>query len=153
MSELSAVFAKASDSGNEVEPESSKLNFKGKKILLAEDNILNQEIAVAILQDAGFFVDVANDGCIAVEKIENSHPGQYDLILMDVQMPEMDGYTATRKIRSLPEFYKAQLPIIAMTANAFQEDRDKALESGMNDFISKPIDITALFAILAKVLA
>ena len=78
---------------------------------------------------------------------------QVDFALLDVQMPEMDGYTATRKIRSLPEFYKAQLPIIAMTANAFQEDRDKALESGMNDFISKPIDITALFAILAKVLA
>lgn len=116
------------------------VDFSGKHILLAEDNELNAEIAIAILEEMGFTVDHAEDGIICVDKLEKEPAGTYDLIFMDVQMPNMDGYKATQVIRRLPDAQKAAIPIIAMTANAFEEDRRKAFEKGMNGHIPKPID-------------
>ena len=120
------------------------VSFHGKKILLVEDNELNQEIAVEILQEVGFVVDVADVGTVAVEKMKSAKPGQYDLILMDIQMPVMDGYEATRQIRALDDPDIADIPIIAMTANAFAEDVKDALNAGMNVHIAKPIDMGLL---------
>ena len=127
-------------------------DFAGKHILLAEDNELNREIAVEILNAYGFEVDTAENGAIAVEKVCTAAPGQYDLVLMDVQMPIMDGYTATRRIRELENPALAGIPILAMTANAFDEDRRNALECGMNGFLSKPIVIADLVQEMRKVL-
>ena len=127
-------------------------DFKGKHILLVEDNELNREIAQEILQEYGFLVDSAENGAVAVEKVSTAAPGSYDLVLMDVQMPIMDGYTATRKIRALDDPARAKLPILAMTANAFDEDRRNALESGMNGFLSKPIVVGDLVQELHKIL-
>ena len=115
-------------------------------------NALNQEIAATILEEAGFVVEIAEDGTVAVDKMKSAHQGQYDLILMDIQMPKMDGYEATRQIRALEENYNAQIPIVAMTANAFEEDREKAFEAGMNGHLAKPIKIPELMKTLNKVL-
>ena len=122
-------------------------------ILLAEDNELNQEIALAILEDAGFTADVAGNGKIAVEMLKNSEPGYYQLVLMDVRMPVMDGYEATREIRRLENKELADIPILAMTANAFEEDRREALQCGMNGHLAKPIDIKGLFEMLDTILS
>ncbi len=127
-------------------------SFRAGRILLAEDNELNQEIAEAILEEAGFTLEVAKDGQEAVDMLKDSEPGYYQLVLMDVQMPVMDGYEATRTIRKLEDPKLASIPIIAMTANAFEEDRQEALKSGMNGHIAKPIDMEVLFDILEKVL-
>ena len=127
-------------------------DLKGKKLLLVEDNELNREIALEILKEAGFVVDTAEDGAVAVRKIKQAAPGQYDLILMDIQMPNLDGYEATRQIRALPDAEKASIPIFAMTANAFEEDRQNALEAGMNGHIAKPLDIPHLLRVLADAL-
>ena len=126
--------------------------FTGKKIFLVEDNELNQEIAVEILKEEGFAVDVADDGSVAVEKLKETKPGQYDVILMDIQMPIMNGFEATRQIRALDSPGISDLPIIAMTANAFDEDRKAALEAGMNGHIAKPIDVPKLLALLKEIL-
>ncbi|MDE7004007.1 MAG: response regulator, partial [Oscillospiraceae bacterium] len=129
------------------------ISFEGKRILLTEDNELNQEIAVEILQSSGFMVDVVDDGKAAVECMEAAQPGQYDLILMDIQMPIMDGYQAARHIRALNRPGVSDIPIIAMTANAFDEDRMAALEAGMNGHIAKPIDVPKLMEVLQELLA
>lgn len=126
--------------------------LKGKNILLVEDNELNQEIAVEILTEAGFVVDTADDGDMAVSIMSRAKEGQYDLILMDIQMPKMDGYAATREIRALSVPEVANIPIIAMTADAFEEDKKKAFEAGMNGHIAKPIDTPKLMGTLEVIL-
>ena len=148
---MSALGQKPADAVQGLLPEKNA-DFKGKHILLVEDNELNREIAQEILREYGFLVDSAENGAVAVEKVSTAAPGSYDLVLMDVQMPIMDGYTATRKIRALDDPALGKLPIIAMTANAFDEDRRNALESGMNGFLSKPIVIDDLVQELHKIL-
>ena len=105
-----------------------------------------------ILEQAGFIVDTANDGDVAVEKMRHATEGQYDLVLMDVQMPKLDGYMATREIRTLDNPFAANIPIIAMTANAFEEDKRKAFESATNEHIAKPIEVSRLMMVLSSVL-
>ncbi len=148
---MSALGQKRTDAAQGLLPDKNA-DFKGKHILLVEDNELNREIAQEILREYGFLVDSAENGAVAVEKVSNAAPGSYDLVLMDVQMPIMDGYTATRQIRALDDPARAKLPILAMTANAFDEDRRNALESGMNGFLSKPIVIGDLVQELHKIL-
>ena len=151
LSELRDVLESPFASGNQEEASQEAFSFQGKKILLVEDNELNQEIAVEILQEAGFVMDVADDGSVAVERMREAEPGQYDLILMDIQMPVMDGYEATRQIRALEDPDIAGIPIIAMTANAFEEDKKTALEAGMNGHIAKPIDVPVLLELLWEI--
>ena len=148
---MSALGQKQTDAAQGLLPYKNA-DFKGKNILLVEDNELNREIAQEILREYGFRVDTAENGAVAVEKVSTAAPGSYDLVLMDVQMPIMDGYTATRKIRALDDPARAKLPILAMTANTFDEDRRNALESGMNGFLSKPIVIGDLVQELHKIL-
>ena len=148
---MSALGQKQTDAAQGLLPDKNA-DFKGKQILLVEDNELNREIAQEILREYGFRVDTAENGAVAVEKVSTAAPGSYDLVLMDVQMPIMDGYTATRQIRALDDPARATLPILAMTANAFDEDRRNALESGMNGFLSKPIVIGDLVQELHKIL-
>ena len=126
--------------------------FAGKRVLLVEDNSMNREIATAILEEAGFKVDTAENGAIAVEKVTYYPEGFYDVILMDIQMPVMDGYTATRKIRSLENKAIAKIPIIAVSANAFDEDRQTSLEAGMNGHLAKPIVVDELLKVLGGIL-
>ena len=148
---MSALGQNQTDAAQELLPQKNA-DFKGRHILLVEDNELNREIAQEILREYGFRVDTAENGAVAVEKVCTAAPGSYDLVLMDVQMPVMDGYTATRKIRALDDPARAKIPILAMTANAFDEDRCNALESGMNGFLSKPIVIGDLVQELHKIL-
>ena len=131
------------------EPE---VDFSTKRLLLVEDNQINMEIANMILTQAGFAVETAENGKVAVEKVEASEPGYYDAVLMDIQMPVMDGYEATRKIRSLDNEVLAGIPVIAMTANAFKEDIEAAAEAGMQGHIAKPVDVGLLMKTLASVL-
>ena len=125
--------------------------FSGRRVLLVEDNEINQEIAKMILEESGFAVDVADDGTVAVEKIRNAEPGQYDLVLMDIQMPVMNGYEATRQIRAL-DAPLAEIPIIALSANALEEDRQNSREAGMNNHVGKPFDAQQLLGILRQYL-
>ena len=153
LSELRRVLAEPFHAEPASEPaHPTAADLKGKKLLLVEDNELNREIALEILKEAGFVVDTAEDGAVAVQKIKQAAPGQYDLILMDIQMPNLDGYEATRQIRALPDAEKASIPIFAMTANAFEEDRQNALEAGMNGHIAKPLDVPHLLRVLADAL-
>ena len=126
--------------------------FEGKRLLLVEDNELNREIALEILGEYGFILDTAENGAIAVEMISSSAPGTYDLILMDIQMPVMDGYKATRAIRALKNQELSSIPILAMTANAFEEDRKAAIDNGMDGFLSKPIQIEEVVHALKQIL-
>ncbi len=126
-------------------------DYSGKRILLVEDNSLNREIATFILEDAGIIVDTAEDGIEAVDIMNQAAEDRYDMILMDIQMPKMDGYTATREIRTLKNNRKANIPIVAMTANAFDEDRKKSFEAGMNGHIAKPIDIDTFTKTLDRI--
>ena len=148
---MTALGQKMTDASQELLPEEDA-DFKDRHILLVEDNELNREIAQEILREYGFRVDTAENGAVAVEKVRTAAPGSYDLVLMDVQMPVMDGYTATRQIRALEDPALAGIPILAMTANAFDEDRRNAMESGMNGFLSKPIVIGDLVQELHKIL-
>ena len=140
---MTALGQKKEQNNDDVLPEAD-FNFKNKHILLVEDNELNSEIATEILTEYGFIVDTAENGAEALEKVSTSKPGTYDLVLMDVQMPVMNGYEATKCIRKLKDPALANISILAMTANAFDEDRKKALESGMDGFLSKPIVIEEL---------
>ena len=133
--------------------EKKNYDYSGKHVLLVEDNELNREIATAILEETGMTIDSVEDGDIAVATINTEPADKYDLILMDVQMPRMDGYTATREIRTLADNKKANIPIVAMTANAFEEDRNKAYESGMNGHIIKPISIGEIAKVLDEIFA
>ena len=148
---MSALGQKQTDAAQELLPQKDA-DFKDRHILLVEDNELNREIAQEILREYGFRVDPAENGAVAVEKVSTAAPGSYDLVLMDIQMPVMDGYTATRQIRALENPALAGVPILAMTANAFDEDRRRAMESGMNGFLSKPIVIGDLVQELHKIL-
>ena len=129
------------------------IDFKGKRILLAEDNELNAEITTTILSEMGFEVKVVEDGILCVNEIQRQPANTYDLILMDIQMPNMDGYKATHCIRHLSQFEKANIPIIAMSANAFEEDKKKAFDAKMNDYITKPIDFQKMEVVLKYILS
>ena len=153
MSELKAVRTEQA-LGMEADLESknkTKHSHAGKKILLVEDNELNREIATVLLEEAGLIVDFVEDGTDAVERMNEADESEYDLILMDIQMPKMDGYTATREIRTLSNNKKSNIPIVAMTANAFEEDRQKAFKAGMNAHISKPINIDVILHTLDQI--
>ena len=126
--------------------------IEGRRLLLVEDNPLNREIAEEMLTEDGFKVETAENGRKAVQMIINADPWYYSAVLMDIQMPVMDGYEATKRIRSLPDRSRAQIPIIAMTANAFKEDRSRAAESGMDAYITKPVDVLTLRYVLRRVL-
>lgn len=144
---MAAIGQKQAEAEDNILPAADS-DFRDRRILLVEDNELNREIAVALLSEYGFQVDTAEDGAEAVERVRNSRPGDYDLVLMDVQMPVMNGYEATERIRSLDDPSLAGITILAMTANAFDEDRKKALSCGMNGFLSKPIVIEELISTL-----
>lgn len=128
------------------------VSLKGRRVLLVDDNDFNREIIKDILEDAGIFVDEAENGSIAVNLLKLSWPGDYDFVLMDIQMPEMDGYTATQIIRNFQDRELAHIPIIAMTADAFEGDKRKALETGMDSYIAKPVKAEALLNILQSVM-
>ncbi len=150
MSELrSALSAGETDEKKEDSPEAVS-DYSGKRVLVVEDNELNREIATALLETTGLSVDTACDGMEAVDIMYRSDEDRYDLIFMDIQMPRMDGYTATHEIRTLASNRKANIPIVAMTANAFEEDRIRSLEAGMNAHISKPVSIGEIVKVLDR---
>jgi CheY-like chemotaxis protein len=126
-------------------------DFGGQRVLLAEDNPINREIAVEMLKSLGLTADTVGDGAAAVERVA-AEPGAYAAVLMDIQMPVMDGLTAARQIRALPDPCAAAVPILAMTANAFQEDRDAASAAGMQGYITKPLDPGQMTAELGRVI-
>ena len=152
MSELRSVLTRPVRT-EERKPESAEMPYDcaGKRVLLVEDNELNREIASTLLEEAGMQIDCAEDGIEAVNIINEAPEDKYDLVLMDIQMPRMDGYTATREIRTLPNNRKANIPIVAMTANAFDEDRRKAFECGMNGHIVKPFDMQVVAKTLGEI--
>ena len=142
----------AADGGGREEPSEGGAGFGGRRILLVEDSELNQEIACVLLGELGFEVEVAEDGFVAVERMLAKPAGHYDLILMDIQMPVMDGYEATRRIRALDDPAKAATPIVAVTANAFEDDRNNAMSVGMNGFLAKPYDVPKMLETITKIL-
>ena len=155
MSDLRSVLIETARACRGVLPEKKAeekpVSFKGKRVLVVEDNELNSEIAYEILSRAGFAVEEAADGSIAVEMVKERPEYYYDLVLMDIQMPIMDGYEATKAIRHLSRRDVTTLPILAMTANAFEEDRERALQNGMNGHIAKPIYIDVLYKTLQMI--
>ena len=155
MSDLKAALLAANnlgDKSSEAEAAWTQADFNGKRLLLVEDNELNREIAEVILQEVGFMVEAAPDGTDAVAMLEKSEEGYYDAVLMDVQMPVMNGYEATKAIRAMHRRDAKTLPIIAMTANAMEEDKEAALKSGMNAHIAKPLDIDLFMSVLRQFL-
>lgn len=157
MSELRSVMAQPfmaslDKQAEEKTEDESKPDFTGKRVLLAEDNELNQMLAENMLTNVGLAVEIANDGTEAVEKMKSAPAGYYDIILMDIQMPQMDGYEATRQIRALEDKEKAGIPIVAVTANAFEEDRQFAMEAGMNGHLAKPYDVPEIMKALKELL-
>ena len=151
LSELRDTLLRACGFASEEKEAQEETDFSGRRILLVEDNEINLEIAEAILSEAGFELDTARDGAAAVEKVRASVPGQYDLILMDVEMPIMSGYEAAQKIRAL-ETEHARIPIIAMTGNVYEEDRRRAMAAGMDGHVIKPIETDRLLAALRNAL-
>lgn len=129
-----------------------KEQFKGKRVLIVDDVDLNREIAMAVIEDAGMKAETAENGQVEADMVVRSKDGYYDLILMDVMMPIMDGYQATQEIRRLENRKLADIPIIAMTANAFEEDRQAAIKAGMDDHLAKPIQIEKLYEMMKKYL-
>ena len=146
------IAEKKDVSGKQEPKQPSRAEEKPYRILLAEDNALNAEIALELLKGAGFLVEHAADGQACVDMLSSAEEGYYDLILMDVQMPILNGYEATKKIRQLENRKKAEIPILAMTANAFSEDQQAALEAGMNEHVAKPIDMNVLLRVMMKYL-
>lgn len=146
--------ARVAKGGNELIKQAKirEVVLKGKRILVVEDNDLNREITAEILGAEGCFIEEAENGEVAVEKVGTSKVGYYDLVLMDIQMPVMDGYEAVKHIRALENEGLANIPIIAMTANAFEEDKRKALETGMDAYVSKPIDIDKMLETMMDIL-
>ena len=130
----------------------NNVDLKGKRILLVEDNEINREIAQELLMDEGYLVETANDGSVAVEMVKNSKPYYYALVLMDIQMPVMDGYRATRAIRDLQDEKLARIPIIALSANAFAEDYKRSSEAGMDAHVPKPLQMEELQKTIRNVL-
>ena len=154
MSDLRNVLLEASRACHSILPpkqEEKSITFDGKRVLVVEDNDLNREIAYEILARAGFVVEEAVDGSEAVEIVKSRPEFYYDLVLMDIQMPIMDGYEATKAIRGLPRRDVTKLPILAMTANAFEEDKERALQNGMNGHIAKPVYIDVLYKTLQRI--
>ena len=127
-------------------------DFTGKRVLLVEDNEMNQMIATAVLEKTGVAIDIAENGEIAVNKVRDAAAGYYDIILMDIQMPVMDGYEATRQIRALKDPDKREIPIVAVTANAFEEDRKVTMEAGMNGHLSKPYDVQEIMKTMCNLM-
>ena len=152
MSDLKSVLIAANNLVDKEEEAAvwTKADFKGKRILLVEDIELNREIAEVILTETGFVVESAPDGTDAVTMVEKSAENYYDAVLMDIQMPIMNGYEATQAIRNLPRKDVKDLPIIAMTANAMEEDKEAVLKNGMNAHLAKPVDIDALIDVLGQ---
>ena len=146
---LEKTGSKTSDRG----AAGAERKLAGRRILVVEDNAINMEIEVEVLQDAGFLTDTAENGSIALEKLKQAGPGYYHLILMDIQMPVMNGYQAAEVIRKIEDRALATIPIIAISANAFEEDRRRSMESGMNAHVAKPIDIPALLELIEKNIA
>ena len=149
---LEHKIAEIAAENREVVKSTEDYSFRGKRILLVEDNDLNAEIAQTILAGTGMTVDRACDGIQCVDVLKGSEPGYYDMVLMDIQMPNMDGYEATRIIRQFEDKRLSEIPIIAMTANAFAEDRKQAFDAGMNGHIAKPINAEDLKTTLAGIL-
>ena len=155
MSDLKNALARAIQGRDEDENnphDLSATDFSGKRVLLVEDIEVNREIAKAVLMEIGLEVEDASDGSDAVKMVENAPPNHYDIILMDVQMPVMNGYDATRNIRALSRKDAKTVPIVAMTANAFEEDKENAIKAGMDDHLAKPLDIPKLIEMLHKYL-
>ena len=150
LSELYSVLQNTSEETERVEPIKVPGTFAGKRILLVDDVELNREIAEAILEEAGMQVETANNGAEALQMMEHAEEGYFDLILMDIMMPVMNGYEATRRIRMLKESWASSIPIIAMTANAFEEDKKAAFEAGMNAHLAKPFQIETLYDIMRE---
>jgi CheY-like chemotaxis protein len=132
------------------EDRAREVDFSARRLLLVEDNEINRDIATLILEDAGFSLETAENGKVAVEKVRASRPGYYDAILMDVQMPVMNGYEATRAIRALDDPGLSRIPIVAVTANAFTEDVQNAREAGMDGHLSKPLDVPKVLQTLGE---
>ncbi len=151
--DVADLSEKAEDEKTGSQEKAAEIDFSDKRLLLVEDNLINMEIANMILTQAGFTVETAENGKIALDMVASSGPGYYDAILMDIQMPEMDGYEATRAIRALPDRQLAEIPILAMTANAFKEDERAAEQAGMQAHIAKPIDVGILMKTLTSVLS
>ena len=152
MSELRQILAKPFMSGEEAPAGETGVDFTGKRVLLAEDNEMNQIIATEILEGVGCSVEIAGDGVEALDKMKANPAGYYNVVLMDIQMPNMDGYEAAKQIRALDDPAKAQIPILAVTANAFEEDRKVAIEAGMNGHLAKPYDIEKMMEMMAEVM-
>ncbi len=150
MSELRNVLSLPFRAHSEEAEEKEQPDFSGKRVLVAEDNELNQQIAQAILENVGFTVDIAPDGVEAVEKVSSAPAGYYDLVLMDIQMPHLNGYEAAKQIRMLDDPEKAGIVIIAVTANAFEEDKKVAMEAGMNGHLAKPYDVPKMMETISE---